>query len=177
MPKIEINQLGRAVASRVPAVIAASAWEVCEIRTSLKKMHLEEIVQECENMAKYTHGHKPSVLRDKSFSAMLNFNWATLLNEARNRCPTLLDVVTAICNRRDEENVLRSGAQRVAPIGTILAMLLHQYNRTLSLVQRVNTVLLANGHVEKKVILRNLSFTRDCGVGGTGGAHVPPNIF
>ena len=102
-------------------------------------------------MARFTNGYKPSVLRDKSVEAMKTFNWSVVLEEASNRCPSLLDFITAICNKRVRENVHRTGAQRVAPIGTILSMLLHQYNQHLSLVQRVNTVMMANAHVRKKV--------------------------
>ena len=90
---------------------------------------MEEIIQECENLAKYTRGHLPSLLRDKSFEAMRDFSWDTILTEAKER----------------------SGAMRIPPIGTIYSLLLHQFNRELNLVQRINTVLLANGQAETKV--------------------------
>ena len=82
---------------------------------------------------------------------MRDFSWEKILTEAKERCPTLLDVITAVCSRREGQNVQRSGAKRIPPIGTIYSMLLNQYNRELNLVQHINTVLLASGQAEMKV--------------------------
>jgi len=49
------------------------------------------------------------------------------------------------------QNVQRSGAKQIPPIGSIYSMLLNQYNRELNLVQHINTVLLASGQAETKV--------------------------
>ena len=148
---INVKLLNVAVSSRLPSVIASSVWLIPEVRNYLKRLYLEEILEECENAAKYTRGHLPSVLRDKSFETMRDFSWEKILTEAKERCPNLLDVITAVCCRREGQNVQRSGAKRIPPIGTIYAMLLNQYNRELNLVQRINTVLLASGQAETKV--------------------------
>ena len=132
------------------------------MRNYLKRLHLDEIIEECENLAKYTRGHLPSVLRDKSFETMRDFSWAAILIEAKERCPTLLDVITAICCRREGQNAQRSGAMQIAPIGTIYSLLLHQFNRELNLVQRINTVLLANGQAETKVCFRLNTMQLSC---------------
>ena len=64
---INVKLLNVAVALRLPSVIASSVWLIPEVRNHLKRFYLEEILGECENAAKYTRGHLPSVLRDKSF--------------------------------------------------------------------------------------------------------------
>jgi len=83
---------------------------------------------------------------------MRDFSWEIILTEAKERFPTLLDVITAVCCRREEQNVQMSGAKQIPPIGTIYSMLLNQYNRELNLVQRINTILLASGR-NKGVLL------------------------
>ena len=74
---------------------------------------------------------------------MRDFSWDTILTEAKERCSTLLDVITAICCRREGQNIQRSGAMRIPPIGTIYSLLLHQFNSELNHVQRINTVILS----------------------------------
>lgn len=95
-----ITSLRIAVSSRLPLEFAASVWLIPEARNYLQRLHLEEMIQECENVAKYTRGHLPSVMRDKSFETMRDFGWKKkILTEDKERCLTLLDVVTAICWR------------------------------------------------------------------------------
>lgn len=100
-------------------------------------------------MAKYSRPHTPSLLRDKSFDAMTNFSFESIIKEAEEKCPDLLDVLVSVCV--SEKKISRGIDQRIPAIGTIVGMLLHQHNRELNLVQRVNTILLAAGHAEKKV--------------------------
>jgi len=126
--------------------IAASVWLIPEARNYLQRLHLEEIIQECENLAKYTRGHLPSVLRDKPFKTMRDFSWNKVLTEDKERYSTLLA-------GGEGQNPLRCGAMRITPIGTIYPLLLYQFNRELNLVQRINRVLLANGQAETKVCL------------------------
>ena len=136
---INVKLLNVAVLSRLPSVIASSVWLIPEVRNYLKRLYLEEILEECENAAKYTRGHLPSVLQEKSFETMRDFSWEIRLTEAKERCPNLLDVITAVFCRREGQNVQSSGARRIPPIGTIYSMLLNQYNRELHLVQRIST--------------------------------------
>jgi len=147
---INVKLLNVAVSSRLPSVIASSVWLIPEVRNYLKWLHFEEILEECENAEKYTRGYLPSVLRDKSSGTTRDFSWEIILTETKGS-PTLLDVITTVCCRREGQNVQRSGAKQIPPIGSIYSMLLNQYNRELNLVQRINTVLLASGQAETKV--------------------------
>jgi len=152
---INVKLLNVAVSSRLPSVIASSVWLIPGVRNYLKRLHLEEILEECENAEKYARGHLPSVLRDKSFGTMRDFSWEIILSESEGS-PTLLDVITAVCCRREGQNVHRSGAKQIPPIGSIYSMLLNQYNRELNLFQRISTVLLASGQAETKVCFQLL---------------------
>ena len=70
-----ITSLRIAVSSRLRLEFAASVWLIPEAGNYLQRLHLEEMIQECENLAKYTRGHLPSVMRDKSFETMRDFGW------------------------------------------------------------------------------------------------------
>ena len=87
----------------------------------------------------------------------LDFTWGIILAKAKERGPNLLDVITAICWGRKEQNIHSSGITWIAPIGTIYSILLHQVNRELNLVQPINTVLLANSQAEIKACERGQS--------------------
>lgn len=102
-------------------------------------------------MAKYAKPHTPSLLRDKSYAAMRDFSFDDIVREAELKCPDILDVLASVCVREKGNSVPKDVEHRVPAIGTIFGMLMHQFNQELNLVQRVNTVLLAAGHAEKKV--------------------------
>jgi len=72
---INVKLLNVAVSSMLPSVITSSAWLIPEVMNYLKRSYLEEILEECENAAKCTRCHLPSVLRDKSFQTMRDFSW------------------------------------------------------------------------------------------------------
>ena len=84
----------------------------------------------------------------------MDFTWGIILAKAKERGPNLLDVITAICWGRKEQNIHSSGITWIAPIATIYSILLHQVNRELNLVQPINTVLLANSQAEIKACER-----------------------
>ena len=82
--RINVKLLNVAVSSRLPSVITSSVWLIPEVGNYLKRLYLEKILEECENAAKYTRGHLPYVLRDKSFETMRDFSWEKILTEAKS---------------------------------------------------------------------------------------------
>lgn len=70
---------------------------------------------------------------------------------------TVLSAANVERRHTKEQNTHSSGKTRIAPIGTIYSILLHQVNRELNLVQPINTVLLANSQAEIKVCERGQS--------------------
>lgn len=77
-------------------------------------------------------GHLPSVLRDKSFEIMIDFKLGENTYRSQREVPNLLDVITAVCCRREGQNVQRSGTKQIPPIGTIYSMLMNQCNKELN---------------------------------------------
>ena len=149
LSSVTLSALAIAVNSRLPKLIAEAAWKIPEVNGWLKAFYLKNIVSQCEDVAKFTRPHTPSLLRDKTFAAMKNFAFEKIIQEVEEKCPDLLDVVVSVC--APEKSLAKGVQQRIPAIGTIVGMLMHQHNRELNLVQRVNTILLAAGHAEKKV--------------------------
>ena len=78
---------------------------------------------------------------------MSNFSWDAVTLEMSDCCLVLLDPLLAATGySKDEVN-------DVSPcIGLCCAILLQTRNHELSLVQRLNTVLMTNGNAKKQVI-------------------------
>lgn len=87
---------------------------------------------------------------------MSNFSWDKIISEMSDRCPVLLDCLLAATGySKDEVN-------NISPrIGLCYGILLQTRNHELSLLQRLNTVLLTNGNAKKQVIGDTITVT-DC---------------
>jgi hypothetical protein len=93
---------------------------------------------------------------------MNSFSWDELVTELSDRCPVLFNALLVAMGRSKEE------VKDVGPrIGMCYAILMQTRNHELSLVQRINTVLMTNGGAKKQVIY----WHRDR---FTGGAPPPP---
>lgn len=130
----------------------------------MKKKFLLEIAEQCENLGKTKKGEKPSILKDKSYEAMKSFSWIKILEEGHKRCPDIIDVICTICApaHREQANRTKKGESRIPAIGLAYAGMMHQANQQLSLVQRMNTMILCHGHAEKAVMFQtNMNFLPD----------------
>ena len=130
----------------------------------VKKKFLLEIAEQCENLRKTKNGGKPSILKDKSYEAMKSFSWIKILEEGHKRCPDIIDVICTICApaHRQHANRTKKGESRIPAIGLAYAGMMHQANQQLSLVQRMNTMILCHGHAEKAVMFQtNMNFLPD----------------
>ena len=86
-----------------------------------------------------------SILRENSYPNMSKFEWDALFREMTDRCQFLRDVLVTAAKCANKHR------NHVPPICLFYAILLQQRNRNLSLVQRINTVLLAEGNAKKRV--------------------------
>ena len=113
------------------------------------------MAEQCENLGKTKRGEKPSVLKDKTCNALKTFSWFKILEEGQEKCPDILDFIVAICapSHREQLNKSKKGETRVPAIGLAYALMVHQANQQLSLVQRMNTLILCHGHADKMVCL------------------------
>jgi hypothetical protein len=127
-------------------VIASTVAGINGIRQHFIDKLLNEIKQQCKKLRARS---SPSVLRKTGFSGMTEFDWQKLISEMSTKCPLLLDVILAAMNHAPTEATID-----IAPrIGMCYAIMMQARNHELSLVQRMNTILLVEGNARKKVII------------------------
>ncbi|XP_070555569.1 uncharacterized protein [Ptychodera flava] len=83
---------------------------------------------------------------------MKEFKWHGILREMKDEVPYLLDILVgvAVPVHREATNSSRCGDARMYPISTVYGILMQQRHRELSLLQRINTVILSAGKADSK---------------------------
>ena len=94
-----------------------------------------DVAAQCENLGKTEKGGKPLVLKDKTYEALRTFSWLKVVEEGHRRSP----------------DVIENGESRIPAIGLAYAVMMHKSYQQLSLVQRIETLVLFHGHAEKMV--------------------------
>lgn len=152
IPESEVCKLSLALSLRNSEVLTDAIWE-SSLRDLLKKKYLLDVAAQCENLGKTAKGGKPTVLKDKSYEALKTFSWLKILEEGQKRCPDVIDFIATTCApaHRESVNKTKKGESRIPAIGLAYAVMMHQANQQLSLVQRMNTMILCHGHAEKMV--------------------------
>lgn len=79
--------------------------------------------------------------------------WSSILLEMKERAPDVLDILTTIA-----APTVKLDGQQVPRICSAYALLLNTRNRELSLVQKLNTVILGAGHATQKVQIQSKNF-------------------
>ena len=89
----------------------------------------------------------PSILRSNSIEHIKDFQWAQVIDEAKERMPVLLRVLkkcTETPTQRENENAI---------IGLIISLLAKLRRPQASLFQKVVSLILYSGHCSKRVRL------------------------
>ena len=109
-----------------------------------------DVAAQCENLGKTEKVGKLSVLKD-NYEALRTFSWLKVVEEGHRRCPDVIDFILTICAPAHWETVnkTKKGESRIPAIGLAYAVMMLQSNQQLSLVQRMNTLVLC--HAEKIV--------------------------
>ncbi|XP_070571411.1 uncharacterized protein [Ptychodera flava] len=118
-------------------------------------MILLQLNYDCEKLTKKT-GKECSILRSKMASHMNKFEWEAILKEMKDRVPDLLNVLvtTTVPVHRESVNLSKCGIARIYPLCTVYGIMMQQRNRELSLLQRMNTMLMSAGKVDSKTYER-----------------------
>ena len=132
-------------------VITYAIW-ASSLRDPLKTKFLLDVAAQCENLGKTEKGGKPLVLKDKTYEALRTFSWLKVVEEGLRRSPDVIDFILTICAsaHREAVNKTKKGESRIPAIRLAYAVMMHQSNQQLSLVQRIILVLF-HGHAEKMV--------------------------
>lgn len=133
--------------------ILTDAIGASSLRDPIKGKFLWDVAIQCENLGKTEKGGKPSILKDKSYEALKTFSWCKILEEGQKRCPDVIDFISTICApaHREAVNKAKKGDGRIPAIGLAYALMMHQTNQQLSLVQRMNSLILCHAHAAKMV--------------------------
>ena len=112
-----------------------------------------------------------SCLRQQDLAAMQIFTWDSLVSELESNAPTLHQVLKAcVTVSRRQRAQKRCGSKKkvrshhpesAAVLGLCAAVLLRHRNHSMSLVQRILSVILHSGHVGKQVHVHVHVFLRE----------------
>ena len=86
-----------------------------------------------------------SILRQKDYNALSSLSFHDILDEMKNRCPTVFQILF---------NMLQYDVNReknTASLVLMYAVLMFRRCHELSSIQRINTVLLAEGNANREV--------------------------
>lgn len=124
-----------------------------EVKKCIKTLILKNIDEQCKKLCVKTKG-TPSVLRvtRKSQKHLKSFKWINILRELKDKAPDILDFLVTIAI----PSKLKKNAQQIPPVCTAFGILMNQRSRELSLVQKINSVILGSSNATKKVISQSL---------------------
>lgn len=144
-------------------MLAQQIMEVPSLRRCILTLMLQNIDNQCTKLCIKTKG-VPSVLRlsREDQNKLTSSTWMQILNEMKDRAPDILEILTTIAVPN-----LKDDGRQVAPLCVAYGVLRNQRCKELSLVQKVNTILLGTGSAAKKEIsivtncLRKVVFSSD----------------
>ena len=118
------------------------------LRNAVKNIFLKEVDLQCGKLCA-RRSAQPSVLREPSRNpkSLVEFQWETILSEMKERAPDVLDFMVAMAVPKLKGN----DGRQVMPLCTAYGILMNVRCRELSLVQKLNAVLLGVGNATRRV--------------------------
>lgn len=137
-----------AVKSANPHQIAEAVMNVPPLRNAVKNVFFKEVDSQCGKLCARKSA-LPSVLRVPSTNpkSLVEFHWENILTEMKERAPDVLDFMVAMAVPKLNGN----DGRQVMPLCTAYGILMNVRNRELSLVQKINSVLLGVGNATRRV--------------------------
>ena len=122
--------------------------EVPSLKRCIQTLILENVDSQCTKLCVKTKG-VPSVLRSsrEEQKNLTSFTWMQILNEMKDRAPDVLEFLATIAVPN-----LKDDGRQVAPLCVAYGVLMNQRCKELSLIQKINSILLGTGSATKKVI-------------------------
>lgn len=141
------NKLIEEIVKGSPTFLARTVMEIPQLKKCVMVLFVEDINEKCKKLCSKTK-EKPSVLRvtREQQKNLAEFKWISLLREMKERVPEVLHILMAIASPR-----VKNDNSQVAPLCTAFGILMHLRSRELSLVQKLNTVVIGTGNATKKV--------------------------
>ena len=134
----------RAAESKQAVVLARIIKEYCPaVLVTLKKLITDDISSSCKHLCKRSGG---SVLFGTTYESLKEFDFDLVWNEVATKIPFLLDIFNAVSGKVG----LVESAARIK-YGFVYSVLMNERWHELSLMKRVNTVLVIEGGCTKQV--------------------------
>ena len=118
------------------------------LRNAVKSIFLKEVDLQCGKLCARMSA-QPSASREPSRNpkSLVEFQWQTKLSEMKERAPDMLDFMVAMAVPKLKGN----DGRQVMPLCTAYGILMNVRCRELSLVQKLNAVLLGVGNATIRV--------------------------
>ena len=131
-----------------PHQIAEAAMKISSLRNAIRNVFFKEVDAQCAMLCA-RKSSQPSVLRVPSecHKNLVEFRWNNILTEMRERAPDVLDFMATVAVPKLKGN----DGRQVMPLCTACGILMNVRCRELSLVQKINAVLLGVGGATKRV--------------------------
>lgn len=131
-----------------PYEVAEAAMRISSLRNAMKNVFLKEVDKQCSNLCARKSA-QPSVLRVPSehHKSLVEFHWNNILTEMKERAPDVLDFMVAMA----VPQLKGSDGRQIMPLCTAYGILMNVRCRELSLIQKMNAVLLGVGSATKRV--------------------------
>lgn len=152
-----LKTLVLSVCRRSHASIARQVMRNSKIRVNVLAMLWKDLLKELKVM---TSKKINSCLRQKSISALRSFSWTQLESEVESHAPTLYHVLQGLVTVPRQKWSQKKGQQskrcsyhasNSAVFGLCVAVLLRHCNHSMSLVQKIISLVLHSGHAGKQV--------------------------
>ena len=137
-----------AVQLAIPHQIAEAVMKISSLRNAIRNVFFKEVDAQCAMLCARKRS-EPSVLRVPSerHKNLVEFCWNNILTEMRERAPDVLDFMATVAVPK----LKRNDGRQVMPLCTAYGILMNVRCRELSLVQKINAVLLGVGGATKRV--------------------------
>ena len=150
--QVDTNLIIGALKSKSPSNVAEIIRKHCpQVLSSLRLLISEEINTACKNLCRRSDG---SVLYGHSYQSLKDFSFANVWNEIESNIPFLVNIMNAVCGQSFTTPDLR------VKYGFIYSILMSERWHELSLLKRVNTVLIIEGGCTKKVRISLINLSK-----------------
>jgi len=163
----EMWSLNQALSTRQPLAFVNVLSRIPRATLAFKRVLVENVNKNAQQLCKRKSG---SVLRDSSFEILEKFHFEDIWQEMVKNQPFLVDMLNAVTGKH-VNHMLTTDAVKIK-LSQIYSILMFSRWNELSLLQRLNTVLIIEGGCSKQVLLfiilysiylsnNKLSFRRD----------------
>ncbi|XP_078365968.1 uncharacterized protein LOC144650183 isoform X2 [Oculina patagonica] len=147
----DIKDIAAAIQLANPYEVAQAAMKISSLRNAIKNVFLNEVDAQCTSLCARKRT-QPSVLRvpGEHHKTLVEFCWNDILTEMKERAPDVLDFMVATAVPKLKGN----DGRQIMPICTAYGILMNVRCRELSLIQKMNAILLGVGNATKRTFER-----------------------